>query len=275
MTYPNDPYSRAADEYGNPNYVPNGVPQGTPQGVTPGLGAPQTSIQRDPNTDTFAQVPGQPQAMGAPVAAMSVSGVPASGVPVGGVPAGGIPAGSYNAYGQAPMMAAPGHVAVAPPPQKSNNTPLIVIATIALLALLGGGGYFLWQNQAQNATPQQAVTVVTTTVQVAPQEGTNNQPAQPRPTARAGQPQPAYPAMAPVASCGTVAGKPVYTGTSVTSCPFAIRVAKQARGVFHSSGTIWAYSPVTDITYEMFCSDVGNDYMSCVGGDNAEVLIDY
>ena len=68
----------------------------------------------------------------------------------------------------------------------------------------------------------------------------------------------------------------VYTGSDLTSKPFAVAV----RDAFvthyldtdNTSGTVTAYSSVTGQSYSMKCRDNGK-YVTCTGGNNAIVYI--
>lgn len=67
-----------------------------------------------------------------------------------------------------------------------------------------------------------------------------------------------------------------YTGSNVTSEAFAERV-RMAYVDFHNesgrtSGTISAYSPVTQLSYTLDCDDNGS-FVTCTGGNNAVVYI--
>ena len=79
-------------------------------------------------------------------------------------------------------------------------------------------------------------------------------------------PNPSSSAPAPTTSnCG--GGTSV---NSVTTCPFAenVRYAYEAE-IGAGSGTVAAYSPARDITYQMYCT-AGSPH-ECTGGDNAAV----
>ena len=68
----------------------------------------------------------------------------------------------------------------------------------------------------------------------------------------------------------------VYRGTVVTTESFANVVrdeyVKHYVETHEFDATIKAYSPVTEITYTMDCSDNG-EFVTCTGGNNAVVLI--
>ena len=65
----------------------------------------------------------------------------------------------------------------------------------------------------------------------------------------------------------------VGTDNESTSCPFAINVqaAYLESGLNGAPGTITAYSPVTDKTYDMSCT--GSQPVLCTGGVAARVVI--
>ncbi len=93
---------------------------------------------------------------------------------------------------------------------------------------------------------------------------------------------PKLPSGAAPANSAAEEGKPagdfnnVYTGSDLTSKPFAVAV----RDAFvthyldtdRTNGTVSAYSSVTGQTYSMKCRDNG-EYVTCTGGNNAIVYI--
>lgn len=80
-------------------------------------------------------------------------------------------------------------------------------------------------------------------------------------------------ASAVVKRCGAVPGQSVYTGTTETSCEFAIEVA---RAVIQSHGgpsfAVEARSPITKASYSMSCQSSGTE-ITCTGGNNAKVVL--
>jgi hypothetical protein len=88
----------------------------------------------------------------------------------------------------------------------------------------------------------------------------------------------AAPATAPAAPQAGTECAPGLFVNAVTSCPFADNVdtAYAAAGV--ASGNVSAYSPVTGMTYTMYCNDAGaaqgTGEVDCTGGANSLVVID-
>lgn len=80
-------------------------------------------------------------------------------------------------------------------------------------------------------------------------------------------------------SCGTIGDVEVYAVTSVTTCPFAMSVAKVVGNMQEpddgDSYAIDAHSPVTGKTYNMNCSAKGEPVteITCHGGNNASVQV--
>lgn len=177
---------------------------------------------------------------------------------------------------------------------RSNGTvlPVIIIAilTVALVGVVAYG--FLWgpwrTGSSPAAAPPQETTVSVVTA-------TSTMPAEPaieerivvetttiRPTPVARPVNPGLPASAIPANNSARSSADsgrfdnAYRGSSVTSEPFANAVHSAFlayyRDTGRTEGTIRAYSPVTELTYDMSCSDNG-DYVTCAGGNNAVVYI--
>jgi hypothetical protein len=86
-------------------------------------------------------------------------------------------------------------------------------------------------------------------------------------------PAPYYvPAPVTFSNCGGDAASGGISLNSVTSCPFAENVesAWNSSGA-SGSGTVTAYSPVTEQTYAMYCTPNDTGYEVCTGGNNAYV----
>jgi hypothetical protein len=80
------------------------------------------------------------------------------------------------------------------------------------------------------------------------------------------------PAPATFSNCGGDAASGGISVNSVTSCPFAEDVESAWNSSADTgSGTVAAYSPVTDQTYTMYCTPSGTGYEVCTGGNNAYV----
>lgn len=84
-------------------------------------------------------------------------------------------------------------------------------------------------------------------------------------------PAPYYvPAPATFSNCGGDAASGGISVNSVTSCPFAENVESAWDSSGDSgSGTVTAYSPVTNQTYTMYCTTSDTGYEVCTGGSNA------
>jgi len=170
-------------------------------------------------------------------------------------------------------------VPVAHPAPRSGSRALWILPVILLFALLGIGAFGWtqgWFAALTGGSGSPSPIVVTSTHVV------------PAPPAAPPQTQVAVPAPVPVpagaspvsgaARTGGEAGRfmKVYTGTDVTSAPFAEAVASEFRRV-HVPGAgpdtvLTAWSPVTGQSYRMTCSDNGS-YVTCRGGNNAVVYI--
>lgn len=80
-------------------------------------------------------------------------------------------------------------------------------------------------------------------------------------------------------SCGSVGAVDVYAVTDVTSCPFAMSVAKEVGNLPEpddgDSFSVDAFSSVTNKTYNMKCSAKGEPVteVTCQGGNNANVQV--
>jgi hypothetical protein len=111
-------------------------------------------------------------------------------------------------------------------------------------------------------------------------------PAKPAPAVTKTVAPPAAAAPAPVAvpapyyvpvpvafsNCGGDAASGGISVNSVTSCPFAENVESAWNSSGDGgSGTVTAYSPVTDQTYTMYCTPSGTGNEVCTGGNNAYV----
>ena len=93
---------------------------------------------------------------------------------------------------------------------------------------------------------------------------------------------PKLPSGAVPANSAAEEGKPagdfnnVYTGSDLTSKPFAVAVrdafVTRYLDADRTNGTVSAYSSVTGQTYSMKCRDDG-EYVTCTGGNNAIVYI--
>jgi hypothetical protein len=84
-------------------------------------------------------------------------------------------------------------------------------------------------------------------------------------------PSPYYvPAPVTFSNCGGDAASGGISVNSVTSCPFAENVESAWDSSGDSgSGTVTAYSPVTNQTYTMYCTPSDTGYEICTGGNNA------
>ena len=122
------------------------------------------------------------------------------------------------------------------------------------------------------AKPSPAVTKTVTTKRAPAVTKTVAPPAAAAP-APAVVPAPYYvPAPATFSNCGGDAASGGISLNSVTSCPFAENVesAWNSSGA-SGSGTVTAYSPVTEQTYTMYCTPSDTGYEVCTGGNNAYV----
>ncbi|WIM68406.1 hypothetical protein QP027_03135 [Corynebacterium breve] len=167
------------------------------------------------------------------------------------------------------------------PPQKSRGGLIAatVAATLAVVLIAGAViAYFLGAFGTGNSARPTVYEIVTeTAASSATQEPSSEAPSEPdRPTALA------LPGGAVAVSGEAVRGEAageflnVYTGSSVTSAPFAESVGQAFReheaNTGETNGTISAYSSVTGRSYQMTCTDNGS-YVTCRGGNNAVVYI--
>ena len=142
---------------------------------------------------------------------------------------------------------------------------LIKLAAIPVIGLAAGLGLAA----CGSSTPTPAVTVTASPESTTPAPNTPAAAA-PAPTVVIVKPAPPktvyvqVPARAPTGL--TACGEGVYAGPD-TSCPFALNV-QEAWSVSGATNYITAYSPVTGLSYTMYCS---GDPVVCTGGNNALV----
>lgn len=172
------------------------------------------------------------------------------------------------------------------PPRKSNTGKKVLVGVLIALALavvagIAGAAMFLFDSSRTASGSAQSTVVQTVTEFVDPPAGdAGQQEPEAEDPARPASPQ--MPAGATAVSSEALRGEPagsfrnVYTGSSVTSAPFAEAVAQAWRANYDRTGalndTITAYSPVTGVSYSMQCNDNGS-YVTCSGGNNAVVYL--
>ncbi|WKD62081.1 hypothetical protein CCICO_10410 [Corynebacterium ciconiae DSM 44920] len=185
------------------------------------------------------------------------------------------------------------HPPQSPPPQqpqqpqegKGNKTPVVIAGVVVLCACVLGAAVVLGQvfsggseqedpsEAAATGAEEEAVETVieTITEEETPSGSSTSSSSSTSTSSRAPQPRDHF------RPNGTLAGSTgtfdFYTGSSVTSEPFAAEVAKQMRSHAHATDvlTIKATSPVTHTTYTMKCVPQKSDGFTCRGGDNAVV----
>lgn len=183
-------------------------------------------------------------------------------------------------WGPPPNPSAP---ATEPPRKSTAGKKALVGVLIALVvvAVVVAAAVFFFNSSRSTSGAARSTVVQTVTEFVDPPEG---DPGQSEPEAEEpGRPtSPQLPAGAAAVSSEALNGAPagsfrnVYTGSSVTSAPFAEAVAQAWRANYDSTGeltaTVTAYSPVTGASYSMRCNDNGS-YIACTGGNNAVVYV--
>lgn len=174
-----------------------------------------------------------------------------------------------------------------PPPKKPRTGAVVAVIIGILLIIVAAGGVLAWAlgwfERSGGSAQSTVVEVVTETAapdsEGQPAPGPEPQEA-PEPAARPEYPD--LPAAAVAANAaagsGSSAGdfEKAYTGSQVTSAPFAAEVAAVYRDHYQRTGqlngVIQARSPVTGENYSMSCRDNGS-YVTCTGGNNAVVYI--
>lgn len=183
------------------------------------------------------------------------------------------------------------------PAPKKPRTGAVIGVIIGILFVLAVAAAVLvwalgWFDRSGSSTQSTVVEVVTETAGV-PGPGERDNPGaglgEPQPPVGEDEPgaesrpaDPALPAAAAPANSAAINGRSAgnfdnaYTGSSVTSAPFASAVAAAYRAHVESTGetngVVEAFSPVTGDTYTMNCRDNGS-YVTCTGGNNAVVYI--
>jgi hypothetical protein len=154
-----------------------------------------------------------------------------------------------------------------------------VTAVIAVAGCDGGGTTTVKEVApapvAHTSAPAKPSPAVTKTVTAKPAPAVAKTVAPPAAAAPAPVvvPAPYYvPAPVTFSNCGGDAASGGISVNSVTSCPFAENVESAWNSSGDSgSGTVTAYSPVTDQTYTMYCTLSDTGYEVCTGGNNAYV----
>lgn len=180
-----------------------------------------------------------------------------------------------------------------PPPKKPKTGAVVALIGGILLIIVVAGGVLAWAlgwfERSGTSARSTVVEVVTETAapepegQLAPGGEPQEAPSEaaaPEPAARPEYPDLPAGAVAAnaAAGSGSSAGdfEKAYTGSQVTSAPFAAEVAAVYRDHYQRTGelngVIEARSPVTGQTYSMSCRDNGS-YVTCTGGNNAVVYI--
>lgn len=186
----------------------------------------------------------------------------------GGYPGGqgGYPGGPGGYPGQYPPT---GGASAAGGGRGGGKVALIIVVLLLIVAAGGALGYFLLSGSGDEGGSGGAMQPTAAPAQTEPAETTTTR-------GRAED----FEAPSSWTKCGG-SGDPgdlnlYYSGTSVTSCPFATAVrnafVEHYRDTDRLDGTISAYSPVTGQTYSMSCTDDG-DYVTCRGGNDAVVHI--
>jgi hypothetical protein len=153
------------------------------------------------------------------------------------------------------------------------------VAVTAVIAVAGCGGGTTTVKEvapapvADTSAPAKPSPAVTKTVTAKPAPAVIRTVAPPAAAAPAPVvvPSPYYvPAPVTFSNCGGDAASGGISVNSVTSCPFAENVESAWNSSGDSgSGTVTAYSPVTDQTYTMYCTPSDTGYEVCTGGNNA------
>lgn len=180
------------------------------------------------------------------------------------------PAHPYGAYDEPTHPDVPPAVRDDEPRRGSIVLPIAVLVGVVLVAVLGwrvvfGGG---------GDDPQVASDTTTSTSQAAPASPDSSGEASPSeaPSASPSTDGPERITLASTAEqCGDVAGATVYRGNEVTTCEFALEVAK-ALGTADVPTRVSARSPVTNRDYAMDCEDTAP--VTCRGGNDALVYVD-
>lgn len=180
-----------------------------------------------------------------------------------------------------------------PPPKKPRTGAVVGVIIGILLIIVVAGGVLAWVlgwfERSGGSAQSTVVEVVTETAAPDPEgqpaPGGEPQEAPSEGAAPESAARPEYPDLPPAAvaanaaaGSGSSAGdfEKAYTGSQVTSAPFAAEVAAVYRDHYHRTdelnGVIEARSPVTGETYSMSCRDNGS-YVTCTGGNNAVVYI--
>lgn len=179
----------------------------------------------------------------------------------------------------------PGHVGTAHPSPPPKNRAALIAGIIIGVAVLAGGlvgfvslnklGVGIWPGATKRPSAVEHITPASSTTQAAPQPSVVTVTATaPAPT-RATTTRPTSPRTSTVPLVWPPAGakecSPAIAVNEVTSCPFAANVADAYRQ--HGVGTVRAYSPVTELWYDMSCTTGADRVVKCTGGNNAAVYI--
>ncbi|MBV7302118.1 hypothetical protein [Corynebacterium sp. TAE3-ERU2] len=209
------------------------------------------------------------------------------------------PAGAAAGYGQPqnygppPQQTPPPQQPQQQPPKKSGGKTAAIIAGVIVLCLcvvgaamvlarvLSGGGGDDTPTQAVGSSSEEESVVETVVETVTEEESTpaetSSSSSSSTSSSESSSPSTATEPRDHFRPNGTYAGSTntfeYYTGSSVTTKPFAKAVAKEM--VSHANATdvftIRATSPVTNKEYEMKCVPQKADGFTCSGGDNAVV----
>ena len=186
------------------------------------------------------------------------------------------------------------------PEKESKFLPIlgVVLAVLLALALVAGAAYYMGWIGDKDGTEGSDGKVASSSSQSQGEEGegaddedaaAENEDAatddEEEATDDEEESRPAHPKLpsgAAPANSAAEEGKPagdfnnVYTGSDLTSKPFAVAVRDAFVSHYldtdRTNGTVSAYSSVTGQTYSMKCRDNG-DYVTCTGGNNAIVYI--
>lgn len=188
------------------------------------------------------------------------------------------------------------------PAKESKFLPIlgVVLAVLLALALVGGAAYYMgWigDKDGTDGTDGKNDTAASSSSQSQGEEGEGaddedaaaegedavTDDEEEAPDDEESRPaHPKLPSGAVPANSAAEEGKPagdfnnVYTGSDLTSKPFAVAVRDAFVSHYldtdRTNGTVSAYSSVTGQTYSMKCRDNG-DYVTCTGGNNAIVYI--
>lgn len=174
------------------------------------------------------------------------------------------------------------------PEKESRFLPIlgVVLAVLLALALVAGAAYYMgWigDKDGTDGTDGKNDKAASSSSQSQGEEGEGADDEEEATDDEESRPaHPKLPSGAVPANSAAEEGKPagdfnnVYTGSDLTSKPFAVAVRDAFVSHYldtdRTNGTVSAYSSVTGQTYSMKCRDNG-EYVTCTGGNNAIVYI--